>query len=349
MRKRDQLSDRHQIIRNQRRWLRKLRSRRKLKLRRRGFSPTGEALAVTVKFPPAISIQNKRARKMMVGSLRKMKGSIGNKPLYLDFRDTYLQFPSGVLLLVSEIDRQKRILGSKFNVEILLPEDKVSRQVFYQVGIAALCGKEKPATSEKFDESVRHWRYATGARMTDVPGKALERFEGQLSDELQSGMWKGVSEAIINSIQHAYLEERCDGFRECTDTRWWMFSQVRDNELTVAVCDLGIGIPRSLPLRWEKAKIEKLLAKFNLASPEVSAVRAALEVGATRTGDDHRGRGLPQIWQDMKSHEGSRVLLLSNRALLHWNNSTQTERHSEFSDSIFGTMVMWSVPLEVTK
>lgn len=329
-----------------RREVRRLHSRTKMDMKRRGLASDGNSLStVTVKFPKSLTIQNKRGRRALYNALVEMKRSVGKRPVYLDFSELFLQYPSAVLLLVAELDFLKRKCGSAFNVRIFMPRNEISNQVLHQVGIAALCGKELPKARDHFDESVKHWRYATGTWMNDLPGKALERFEGHLPEELHSGMWKGVSEAIINSVQHAYLEPRNDGFGSCEETRWWMLSQVRDGELTVAVCDLGIGIPRSLPIRWGQSRIAALLSKFGVVNPEVSAVRAALEIGATRTNEDNRGRGLPQIWEDMKAHDGANILLLSNRALLHWGSKSRVETQREYDRSIFGTMVIWSVPI----
>jgi hypothetical protein len=125
-----------------------------------------------------------------------------------------------------------------------------------------------------------------------------------------------------------------------------MFSHVRDNRLTVAVCDLGIGIPRSLPIVWGESRIRTLLEAFGVLRPDLAAVRAALQIGATRTGQANRGKGLPQIWQEMKDHGAAFVGLLSNRALLTWDGSRQIERAAEFEENMFGTLIFWTVPLE---
>ena len=277
--------------------------------------------------------------------MRQLKYHVNKRPVIIDFSKATLLYPTGVLYLVAELDRLRRRGGAAFTVRQIEPQNEIANQVFQQVGICELCGQDPPEQTDHFDESVRHWRYATGEKMNDAPGRALDRFEGRLSEALQSGMWKGVSEAIVNSVHHAYLEPRYDGFPGTDETRWWMFSEVRDGELTVAVCDLGIGIPRSLPLRWGATRIAALLSKFGLVRPEVAAVRAALEVGATRTEQENRGRGLPQIWEDMKSHTGSNIRILSNKALLSWNQKEAKETEEEFDDSIFGTMIIWSVPL----
>jgi hypothetical protein len=277
--------------------------------------------------------------------VRRLAGAVGHRQVVLDFSSTARMFPTGTLYLTAELDRLKRIWKSRFNVRLVFSENPIVNQVLFQVGIGALCGHDS-VEEDQFDESVRHWRYATGERMNDAPGRALERFEGRLSDELASGMWKGVSEAVVNSVQHAYLAPRQAGPERLRETRWWMFSHVRDNRLTVAVCDLGIGIPRSLPIVWGEGRIRKLLEAFGVLKPDLAAIRAALQIGATRTGQSNRGKGLPQIWQEMKEHGAAFVGLLSNRGLLTWDGTKQIEKAVEFDESMFGTMIFWTVPLD---
>lgn len=346
MRKTLQTRDKTSLSVREKRTRRKIQQRRKKRASAKGVTLDGRAVPVRIRFPSSISIQNKFSRRALLSSLRRFKGEASEKPIILDFSDVVFQYPTGVLYLLAELDRYKRALGNGFDVDIILPKNELSRQVFHQVGIAALCGKISPQDRNNYDETVRHWRYATGTMMTEEPGKALEQIEGHLSDELRAGIWKGVSEAIINSIHHAYIATRDDGFREFRETRWWMFSHVSEGKLTVAVCDLGIGIPRSLPLRWEWSRLRAILDRIGLGKPDLAAIKAALEIGATRTGQENRGRGLPQIWQDMKAHRESNILLLSNCALLGWSHKTQSEKGVEFDDSIHGTLVMWTVPLE---
>ena len=250
------------------------------------------------------------------------------------------------LLLTAELDRIKRILNEDLYVKISWSSDPIVNQVLEQVGVVELCSQQADAPKESsFDESVRHWRYATGLKMSDVAGRALDRFEGRITDKLQSGLWKGVSEALVNSVEHAYLAPREPGQTQVDETRWWMFSQERDGELTVVVCDLGIGIPRSLPIRWGMEQLQDLLTRFGIHKPDLAAVRGALVLGETRTGRDNRGRGLPQIWWELRELGASGILILSNKAYLLWDGRKEREISYEFDQSIGGTIIAWTIPI----
>lgn len=207
-----------------------------------------------------------------------------------------------------------------------------------------MCDVAQPSLSEELlDPTVRHWRYATGERVNEQTNKAFESFEGRLSPELAKGMWKSVSEAVVNSVEHAYLEPRGVNGPRMHSSRWWMFSQEKEGQLTVAVCDLGTGIPRSLPIRWEPSLLARVFNSLRGEGPDLRAIRAALRVGASSTGGDHRGNGLPQIWNTLQSAQNASIQILSNRAQLSWNGAVKKEFALEFTESIFGTIIIWTV------
>ena len=249
-----------------------------------------------------------------------------------------------MLLFVSELDRIKRILKDNFDIGIENATNKIVNQTLHQVGVYKICNVAKGDTDfDAFAASVRHWRYATGERVNEQTSKAFETIEGRLTPELAKGMWKSVSEAVVNSVEHAYVEARgVDGPR-MGHSRWWMFSQEKDDKLTVAVCDLGIGIPRSLPLNWQASMLQKLRDTFSGEGSDSRSIRAALEVGATSTSASHRGKGLPQIWNTLRNVKGASISIMSNYGSLTWNGDDGEEFAHEHDTSIAGTLIIWTV------
>jgi len=115
--------------------------------------------------------------------------------------------------------------------------------------------------------------------------------------------------------------------------------------LHVIVCDLGIGIKKSLPLRWDKNLISNFFARMGQSQPDVSAIRVALEIGETSTGADNRGLGLPQIWDATRQSEEGAVTILSGFGLLGHGEGGKKEVSYQYSDSIMGTAISWRVPI----
>lgn len=276
------------------------------------------------------------------------------KDIILDFSKTVKIFSNGMLLIVAELDRAMRMVGSGQIVRCKLPEGdgheaKIVREVLDQIGLLERIG-QRPANcdgDQEHDQSVRHWRYATGTRVDEEPGDVLEEHEGRITHSLMESMQIGVTEALLNSLHHAYLRPREDGCKPFKEKRWWMFTHERDGMLHVAVCDLGIGIPRSLPLKWSKDLLKRLLSIFDTGSPHLAAIRMALILGKSSTGEKHRGNGLPQIWNASRASSAGQVGIHSGRAFLGFDSAKQVETASEFKTDLLGTLVTWTFPIEV--
>lgn len=330
-----------------RRAARKVASRRKLRIRNmRKVWPYGSQV-YEVNLPISLNIQSKPQRRQTLKAITNLREAllIRGQPVILSFAKTERIYPTAGLLLTAELDRAKRILGDAFEVKIIPSQSERINGVLKQVGILDLCGVQIDSDEGLKHEWVRHWRYATGQRINEQTTRAFEQFEGRLADELKKGIWRGISEAIGNSTEHAYDQPRGTEPRRLGHKRWWMFSQERDGYLNVVVCDLGIGIPRSLPLKWKPSTLSKIFAGIVGQGEDVRAIRAALRLGASSTGKDHRGRGLPQIWQELQATKDASIVILSNRGGLIWRGRDRIELPKEFSDSIHGTVISWAVPI----
>ncbi len=303
--------------------------------------------------PPVFSAFNIHQRRCLIRFCAALRRRIVliRKPVRIDFRKTERMFSCGTALFIAELDRCLRLTGGKISVRYISPRDKIVGQVIQQVGISTLLGRKRKQ-SDDFDKSVRHWRYATGvhADAKDLD-RMLESYEGIVTPALSKSIFRGVTEAMTNCAQHAYLETRRDGLNVRDERRWWMLSQEVDGELSVAFCDLGMGIPRSLPRKhqeqpsWRKA-LQDLLAGLARHPQESALIKAAIEIGRSRTNADNRGLGLRQIVETAQQLRGSNVLILSNAGgyLLQPDRRTE-ELLIKYEDSVLGTIIQWNMPI----
>lgn len=278
-----------------------------------------------------------------------------HRDVELDFSRTRLIQADAMLVLVAEIDRAMRMGRNDQVIRCKLPSgtDESSRivcQVLDQIELLHRIGQAPPPhqkRDEDYHESVRHWRYATGTRVDEKPGDVLDEHEGRISSGLMTGVQTGLSEALVNSLHHAYQADREDGCAVFRERRWWMFTHETGGMLSVLVCDLGIGIARSLPLTWEKSFLRKLATFFPGQSPDNAAIRMALVLGETSTGEQHRGKGLPQIWNATRSSSAGGVGILSGKGYVAFD--TDTGDHGGFFEtSLLGTLVNWTFPVDMT-
>lgn len=343
-------ADKRSVAAQKKRARRKVASRRRLAEKRRLDSFEGHKSHTLLRAPFAINVSSKNNRRHTLRFFAAFRrfALADDAPLTVDLSDLEYIMPSAAALLVAEFDRAKRIMKDDFNVRLLPSKSERINNVLDQIGFSAICGT-KLGTEDidsSPDELVRHWRYATGVRINDQTERAFTDIQGRLAPNVQESIWVGVSEAIGNAALHAYLEPRGTDQKRLGTKRWWMLSQMRDGVLSITVADLGIGIPRSLPLKWPRSSLGKILDGIVGKGADERAIRAAMVVGATSTGEKHRGKGLPQIWHEIRGTKDAMITIYSNRGNLRWDGRKNVEESQEFADSIFGTVISWSVPVQ---
>jgi hypothetical protein len=302
----------------------------------------GERSVVLPEVIDLISLDNHRQLLLCIETLRRLYCAPGVRRIALDFRHTTRMTVSGTLLLHAELHRLHRWFQDRVRLRIIRPLSNRASQVLQQVEIYSLAGmKHKDDLSR---EDVVHWKVAHGSSVDlERAEPVLEDFQGSMAESLNSGIWRGLGEAITNSIHHAYGSARGDGIEPVDHvTDWWMFSQERDGKLTVAVCDLGVGIPATLPPTMRERV--KAMAALSVTPTDSDLVYAAIEESRTRTALPERGLGLGQIVNTVKLEPGGVVVIFSNRGRVTIADNKTTRRNYELS--ILGTLIMWQVPLK---
>lgn len=319
---------------------------------RRGATPNpkfvkrGKLIALRLVAPSSLNFAIAEMRVQTLEFLRRIRkhSSQKNLQLILDFSQVERIFPTGAAMLVAEVHRA---LARK----CALLQAKRSRtpvidEVLQQIGIYDKLGVA--CTNEPTSESVIHWRVASGVLAEgSAGGSILENYEGRLAEGLTKGLYDGVVEAMTNTVHHAYADDVPGGtdLRHFIGRRWWILSQEREGILTVVICDLGVGIPRSLPRSktFESATVREFWRNTGLDRSDGSAISVALQLGRTRTAHKQRGKGLADIVDAVNLSKDGGVIIFSNRGILTSNHGD--EKVHTHSHSINGTMVHWNVTI----
>lgn len=326
------------------------RQRRTSKKRRRSQRKTRQrANWFDVAAPPVFDLYNKYHRERIIAFVTKVRNFVVRQSRYvvLDFSQTERMISDGTLLLKAELARVLRIIGNTPRIKCRPPKKEKVAQVLQQVGIYDLLNYRSHVKPS--DNDVICWRHFSGI---GAIGEAYEQILGSLDDKisskLQMGLYDGIVEAMTNANHHAYEMIRLDGLNHTDDRKeWWMFSQIRDDHLSVTFCDLGIGIPRSLPIK--KAGLwAKLKKQLGMSPPDGDAIRAAVDESRSRTGLPHRGKGLRQLVATVdKATEGG-LLIYSNAGCYscrkHYDK--RQEDSFDYKGSILGTLICWRLPLD---
>lgn len=280
----------------------------------------------------------------------------------IDFTSTEKMVSDGTLYFLANLETLRRRF-SHLSFGMRSPSDAIVMQVLQQVGIARLLGRQKKFDKSSFNASVKDWHVASGKKVNAADAANIfNSFDGKITPELQRSVYTGITEAMTNCHHHAY-----DGLNLPEDEqKWWLFSREVEKqgvrELQVVFCDLGIGIPASLYRQSEqvdKGWWHRLADWFrqNNASDhqpnDALKIRAAIEIGATRTKMTHRGKGLKQMVGilDQLGNNKSRVDIFSGSGLYRRINKKGEPIEltlpltNDKTQSIRGTLIHWSIPL----
>ncbi|MDV2468346.1 hypothetical protein QR674_05055 [Acinetobacter chinensis] len=320
---------------------------------------------IDLKFASHITILNPKLRKKLRKITKKFREYYFRKDvcLRLNFKDTKQMFSDGTLYLLAELETLT-LINPDITFGIIPSDEKIVNQVLEQTGILKLLKQSIKFEDDEFDESVKYWNYSSGHNSEiDSADSMLDDFDEILSEDTSKNIFTSLTEALTNCHHHAYEERRIP-----TETKsikkWWLFSQERDGVLTVCVCDLGIGIPRSLTRNTSNVKedwftrlkgfIKENKGKYDKDS---AAIKAAIEIGNTRTNLPNRGKGLNQIINKINTmcdHRAS-IAIYSNKGSYIINRGFVTDLPTTdiingiaipYTESIEGTVIVWQIPLD---
>lgn len=273
-------------------------------------------------------------------------------PVRLDFRFTESFYPAGTILLFAEIDRVISLSELPKPVTLIDPRLRRPREVLKQIGIYEMTGDRCDVIPVR--EDVVYWKATKGL---DQSGEKLamlevvaERVNKAHAKQLElSGAWRGVSEAVANSVEHAYKLPREDGFAGLPDTRWWMFTQLRDGIFTMAVCDLGCGYRATINQTLPEKFISELSAKFGQGNRDTFAIHSAMEYGRSGTRRSERGKGSRDAISVVQKHGRGELMILSNTGLMQYTflgGKEVDQTRGALGIDIRGTIVWWKMPLK---
>ncbi|MCP4501668.1 MAG: hypothetical protein GY822_17045 [Deltaproteobacteria bacterium] len=314
---------------------------KKQKARKRASSEARLENAKTFRVPATLTLVNTQYRSMLIQMIEKIKVEllIKRRSVVLDFTSTSKIHVDGMILLFSEVSRLKKFADSPVKIGIKMPKRGKTNQVLRQIGMYQLLGIAGGRMPR--DKDVVSWNATSDS--TAVGEKFETILQGvKTENEATDGLYISTTESMTNAMNHAYISPRITSDNHGHLHRWWMFSQVRNGELTVVFCDLGIGIPASL--REKRPTFIKKLVATAMNEVESCIIESATKPSATRTRLEHRGKGLPEMIKHLDRHKKASLRILSNMGSFY-RSAGQTKKR-DYNESIGGTLLIWTIQLE---
>lgn len=275
------------------------------------------------------------------------------QPVRLDFKQTENFYVPSTILFFAELDRIVALSDMPKPISILDPIRRRPREVLKQIGIHNLTSDNCDIIPER--EDVVYWKATKGNTQTGDSYGALveavaERANRDHVRQLEvSGLWRSVSEAVANSVDHAYKRPRSDGFQGLPGTKWWMFSQIKDSVFSLAVCDLGCGYRRTINETLPEKFISMIASRFKNLNRDALAIDTAMEYGRSGTHESHRGKGSRDALSLLAKHGTGELAVISNTGWMRYEFSDGNEtnrQNGSLATDIGGTIVWWSLPLQ---
>jgi len=273
-------------------------------------------------------------------------------PVRLRLEDCRTITPPAMLLLLAEVHRARLLRGDK-SVTGTYPKDERLLKRMCQTGFFDLLGIRSPISSNK-TFPMEYIKFKTGNKLKAKSARELR--ESLLGDRItletkaRNQLQRGVTEAMLNALEHAYPYN--DARSLPVKDQWWLTGHYHrpTDKLSVMFCDLGVGIPTTLPRNHSIEIIREVLAILPGIKPkDGQMILAGMKVGRTSTKKPHRGKGLNDLRQFV-DHAGDGELKIYSRAGEYRYRSLNKEDAKTNSVMINGTLIIWTVPLKnVTK
>lgn len=312
---------------------------------------TGPA-AIQLAAPKYFALFRPESHRALVSFLRRLVRLtlVEKRVVLIDFRPTARFFSDGTLLFSAELHRilQKR----PSCIRCIPPRDPVAQQVLSHLRLSQLMGYKKVIPSDRAD--VTHWQTFSGTKAdaTQGVGEAIANLP-RLPQSQLAKLFRSVTEALTNVTQHAYIEPRQDGTGTPADQGWWMFVRQEPDELTVCFCDLGLGVPYTVPrshkhVGWLAKRLNSVLRAVGVHThQDGETIRAAVEEKRSRFYAEHRGNGFANIVETISAAGEGRLYIYSNRGAYTYSlqGGEEDEGAYNYENSIYGTVIAWHIEL----
>lgn len=212
------------------------------------------------------------------------------------------------------------------------------------IGIYTALGLEKKAMREL--PMVNCWEVTRGSQVASKQvGELLEKVTEKTGQNLQA-LYRPLVEAMSNSVEHAYRADLYSNTQPTT--KWWCFAAIMNNRLLTLVCDLGLGISKTLPKTQSKTFFTNVVEYIGHAlDTDSDYIRASLQLKKSATKLDYRGKGGPDLQSLIAKIPNAKLMIHSNKGTYTYTNrgKIKPEKWFDNKSSISGTIVECSIEL----
>ena len=272
------------------------------------------------------------------------------KRFFLDFKQLKHISPAAALAFTAEIDRVRKVrFINRLRVKDFSKWDTDTKLQLRDMGMFDLLGIGNLPKGFELKESNLDEVFIRFQSGKDASGPDAKKLQFLIYNIIKiaipesKALQRGLTEAMTNSVQHAYPD---DFVEESTlkDKLWWMSASinVRTKMLTIMFYDEGIGIPKPLPRTYP----EIFRSLGGLLNDDAQLIQAATKIKRSSTNKKNRGRGLKDIKDYVKSVNNGMLKILSQRGeYAYFSNEKEYIKNRNIP--LCGTLIQWKVPMNI--
>lgn len=276
---------------------------------------------------------------------------LSDRKIFINFSETKFISAAAMLSFLAEVD--VLVTKSKFGTNAINfshPKEEKIESILNRVGFYDIVRKNKRTTKE-FDD-VSFWKYTSGICSEPMLAKEMMvDIKREIEKSASRKLYRGFSEAMSNSVEHAYIDDLNHDEKEGT-AKWWTFAGIHNKEIVVVICDKGVGIPKTLPKTQGFKILKNLISSLGFSITNVkdsTLIKASTMLQETRTLQKNRGKGLNDIKSVIDSIGAGYMGIFSNYGRYIYNGKTDKIKEilSDHKTSVNGTIIEWTFPCEM--
>ncbi len=277
--------------------------------------------------PKQLVLQKPQLTNECTAFIQRLSKSIPKKKTTcIDFSNTEIFTALAAVYLYSEIDRHNAAVVKIQNIS-----SKQVRNTLGRSGLLKLCGHS--------DMDSDGYPITRGIDDDDLPeiiqylmttASLYNQLNPKNSPQAERLVSKAISEAMLNVSQHAYPgTDKNSRFR-------WIIADIIDSNLHIALCDRGVGIPKTL---FNKSWFKEI-AWTGIG--DAKAIRKAMQYTRTQSRRHGSGLGSKDIQELILEGKGE-LIIISGKGYYCLKGSNKKEKTYRISYDIKGTLIQWRI------
>lgn len=256
---------------------------------------------------------------------------------------------SALVLLLAQIHKLQLEYGNE-HITGTYPKNPRIERLLEHSGFYKLLGVKSRPNSKTTSKLTRFIRFKSDQKpnSAEIPNlrKELLGDDLQMPKTIAKLIFRALSEAMTNVNHHAYTNKSIRV--SLLGGRWWMVANLSEkNKLfTLAFYDAGVGIPKTLPRKYSNEIIRGVLSLLPGFEPDDGQmIKAAMELGRTRTEASNRGLGLMDLAKLIEAVGAGSMHIHSRRGSYVYK--PDKEEHMNHEGFVEGTLIEWQLPLDI--